>query len=453
MKNTNPVANEQFRDVYTISRLNREVRTVLEGGFPLLWLEGELSNFAKPASGHWYFTLKDQASQVRAAMFRSRNQNLTFTAKNGTKVLVRARVGLYEARGEFQCIVEHMEEAGDGALRCAFDELKQRLDQQGLFSPALKRPIPVLSQCIGIISSATGAAVHDILTTLKRRYPSIPVIIYPVTVQGKQAAPEIVNAFKLAQQRKECDTLILARGGGSLEDLWAFNEEIVVRAIADCTIPVVTGIGHEIDFTIADFVADLRAATPTAAAEACSPDQQGLRNAVSALQQKLTQTMLRIINENAQRLKWYRNHLKHPGRYLQEVTQRIDELSSRFIKSWQQQHVITSTRLQNLQQRLLISGPSTRLQRQKDQQQHLQQRLFNAWQKKFTQQQQQLKLIVRTLDTVSPLATLQRGYAIVKTIHNNQILRSTKDISIGENVSVTLNKGEIICHVEKINNN
>ena len=256
-------ADDRLRDIYTISRLNREVKSVLEGSFPLLWVEGEISNFAQPASGHWYFSLKDEAAQVRCAMFRGRNRQVGFCPENGMQVLIRARIGLYEARGEFQIIAEHMEEAGDGALRRAFEALKQRLAAEGLFDSAHKRAIPERPRCVGVITSPTGAAVHDILTTLRRRFPALPVVIYPVPVQGEGVAAQIADMLALAGRRADCDVLILARGGGSLEDLWAFNEEVVARAIHACPLPVVSGIGHEVDVTIADFVADQRAAAPS----------------------------------------------------------------------------------------------------------------------------------------------------------------------------------------------
>ena len=317
------------RDIYTVSRLNREVRSVLEGSFPLLWIEAEISNFSCPASGHWYFSLKDEANQVRGAMFRNRNRLLRFRPENGMQVLVRARVGLYEARGEFQIIVEHMEEAGDGALRRAFEQLKQRLHIEGLFDPRHKKALPTHPQTIGVITSATGAAIRDILSTLARRFPSLPVIVYPVAVQGQSAATEIREMLQLAEQRNECDVLILARGGGSLEDLWAFNDEQLARSIHQITIPIVTGIGHEIDFTIADFVADHRAPTPTAAAELVSPDQYALQTHLQQLEAQLTSRLSGKLQSYQQHLVWLQKRLPHPARKLQDIAQRLDEAEQR----------------------------------------------------------------------------------------------------------------------------
>ena len=281
------------RDVYSVSRLNREVRTLLERGFGMIWLEGEISNFSRPSSGHWYFSLKDAGAQVRCAMFRQRNMSCAFTARDGQKVLVRARIGLYEPRGEFQLLVEHMEDAGLGALRRRFDELAAALAAEGLFAPERKRPLPALPKRIGVVTSPTGAALRDILHVLARRFPAVPVLIYPVAVQGAQAAAEIVAAIQLAGKRAECDVLILARGGGSLEDLWAFNDERLARVIAASSIPVISGVGHEIDFTIADFAADVRAPTPSAAAELAVPDALEWLSAVGRLGTRLERCMRR----------------------------------------------------------------------------------------------------------------------------------------------------------------
>ncbi|MCU7921893.1 MAG: exodeoxyribonuclease VII large subunit, partial [Candidatus Thiodiazotropha sp. (ex Dulcina madagascariensis)] len=277
------------REIYSVSRLVRETRAILEGSFPLIWVSGELSNLAQPASGHIYFSLKDEAAQVRCAMFRMKRQLLRFRPENGQQVTIRARVSLYEARGEFQLIVEQMEPAGEGALRLAFEQLKHKLATEGLFDSETKKPLPSPPNQLGIITSPTGAAVRDLLTVLRRRFPALPVIIYPVQVQGEDAPRQIIRMLQLANQRQECDLLILSRGGGSLEDLQAFNDEGLARAIHASQIPLVTGIGHEIDFTIADFVADRRAPTPSAAAELVSPDQQEWYQRVTQLARRLSQ--------------------------------------------------------------------------------------------------------------------------------------------------------------------
>ncbi|MCW8848051.1 MAG: exodeoxyribonuclease VII large subunit, partial [Sedimenticola sp.] len=317
------------RDIYSVSRLNSEVRSVLEGSFPLLWVEGEISNLARPASGHIYFSLKDAQAQVRCAMFRMKRQHLRFQPENGLKVLIRARVGLYEGRGEFQLIAEHMEPAGEGDLRQAFDQLKQKLQTEGLFDTAQKRALPILPKRIGIITSPTGAAVQDVLTVLQRRFPAIPLLIFPVVVQGDEAAQSIINALKLAEKRQDCDLLILTRGGGSLEDLMAFNDEGVARTIHQLTIPLISAVGHEIDFTIADFVADQRAPTPSVAAELATPDSQELLDKLNMLQRRVTLGVTRKVKRLTELQQNLNQRLRrsHPGVRLQQQQQYLDELS------------------------------------------------------------------------------------------------------------------------------
>jgi exodeoxyribonuclease VII large subunit len=299
-----PAPETPARDVYTPSRLNREARMLLERGLPALWIEGEISNLSRPSSGHWYFSLKDEAAQIRCAMFRQRNLLARFTPKDGMHVQARGRVSLYEQRGDYQFILDYIEEAGEGALRRKFEVLKAKLAAEGLFNVENKRPLPKLPRRIGVITSPTGAALRDILHVLKRRFCTIPVLVYPVQVQGAAAAPQIASAIRLACERADCDVLILARGGGSLEDLWAFNEEIVARAIHACTIPLISGVGHEVDFTIADFVADVRAPTPTGAAELVVPDCAEWSRSLTMIERRLTGTLRRLLNERAQRFAW-----------------------------------------------------------------------------------------------------------------------------------------------------
>ena len=437
------------RDIYTVSRLNREVRTVLEGSFPLIWLEGELSNLARPGSGHWYFSLKDEAAQVRCAMFRNRNMLVKGKPENGMQVLVRARIGLYEARGEYQLIIEHLEEAGDGALRRAFEQLKAKLDTAGLFDTAHKQPIPPLPRQIGVITSPTGAAIRDILTTLQRRFPGIPVIVYPVPVQGAEAGDEIARMIKLAGERAECDVLLLARGGGSLEDLWAFNEEVVARAMFDCPIPIVSGIGHEVDVTIADFVADQRAPTPTAAAELVSPDQQEWRLRLQQLQNRLQRTVMRGLEARQQQLRYLTTRLPHPGRQVEERLQRLDELELRRNHAMQHDLRHRHAGVNMLQQRLQKFSPLQRLAQYRLQNQNLGQRLLTALRHQLGQQQQQLQNLAHALDTVSPLATLSRGYAIV-TSTDGKILRNAADVNTGEAIHTRLAKGRLVSTVTNI---
>jgi exodeoxyribonuclease VII large subunit len=393
------------RDVYSVSRLNREVRVLLERGFGSLWLEAEISNFARPSSGHWYFSLKDAAAQVRCAMFRQRNMLCAFTARDGQKVLVRARIGLYEPRGEYQLIVDHMEDAGLGALKRQFEELSAKLSQEGLFAAERKRPLPGLPRRIGVITSPTGAAVRDILHVLARRFPAAAVLIYPVPVQGAQAAAEITAALELAGRRAECDVLILARGGGSLEDLWAFNDERLARAIVASPIPVITGIGHEIDFTIADFAADVRAPTPSAAAELVVPDAQEWLDAFTQFAARLQRCMRRRIEERRERLRW-------------------------------------------LTGRASLVSPSARLKLQLSRLESLDQRLGRAWRQAMSSRRDKLLPLIRTLHAVSPLATLERGYAIV-SLESGDILRDAADAKPGAIIEARLARGRVRAKVEE----
>lgn len=440
-----------LRDIYSVSRLNREARTVLEGSFPLIWLEAEISNLARPASGHWYFTLKDEVAQVRCAMFRGRNRLVTCKAENGMQVLVRARIGLYEARGEFQLVIEHMEDAGDGALRRAFDELKLKLQKQGLFDEQHKQVIPEVPECVGVITSDTGAAIRDILTTLKRRFPALPVVVYPVSVQGELAAGQIAQAIQLANKRKDCDVLILARGGGSLEDLWAFNQEKVARAIYNSKLPIISGIGHEVDITIADFVADYRAATPTAAAEHVSPDQLQWSNRLQQLQLRLQRNMQQQLKAHNQTLSWLSSRLPHPGRRVEDWLQRLDELELRRNQAIKHKFRHMQSAVTMCYSQLQQHSPEQSLSRLKLMLTNSRARLHSSWLNLLKSKKQRLTYLTHTLDTVSPLSTLTRGYAIV--VDNKQnVVRNTHQVQKGDTLTTRVANGKIISTVEQTEN-
>ncbi len=438
------------QDIYSVSRLNREACDLLEDSFALLWLEGEISNLARPASGHWYFSLKDQSASVRGAMFRNRNRLLRFQPKNGTQVLVRARISLYEARGEFQIIIEHMEEAGDGALQRAFEELKQRLKQEGLFALTHKQVLPTMPRSIGVITSPSGAAIRDILSTLQRRFPAIAIVIYPVAVQGENASGEIAARIRLASQRHDCDILVLARGGGSLEDLRAFNEEEVARAIYDCSIPLITGIGHEIDFSIADFVADQRAPTPTAAAEMASPDQQVLLQQSQQLFLRLRNNITTSLQGRYQDLHNLHRRLRHPGRRLQDIAQRLDELELRIQQFMQHQLQYKQYALNMLTEKLHRHQPAHQLERKQQQLGDTGHRLRQAMQHRLEHSRQQLQYLTHDLDTISPLATLARGYTITTALDNEHIIRSSHELKTGQRIKTRLLDGHIISKIEKL---
>jgi len=440
------------RDIFTVSRLVRETKAVLEGSFPLLWLEGEISNFSRPSSGHMYFTLKDEAAQVRCAMFRGKNMHLRIKPSNGMQVLVRARLTLYEARGDFQIIIEQMEEAGLGALQRAFEQLKSRLGNEGLFDTRLKQSIPALPKKIGVITSPTGAAIRDVLSVLKRRFPAIPVLIYPVPVQGDSAASEIAKMIKLADKRKDCDVLLLTRGGGSLEDLWAFNEEELARAIHACKTPLVSAIGHEVDFTIADFVADQRAPTPSAAAELVSPDQYDIQQQLEKQFNRLKRQARSRLQQSQQGLDWLEKRLQqqHPGQQLLAKSQRLDELELRLERVVKNNISAKTHVLAQLNNRLQRHAPLQQLSQLEMRQQSLQQRLHHAWERIIANKQQRLVISSRTLNNVSPLATLQRGYAIVQDETNKTVFTDASKLNRGDKISARLAKGSLICTVDEI---
>jgi exodeoxyribonuclease VII large subunit len=437
------------RDIYSVSRLNREVRVLLERGFGSLWLEAEISNFSRPSSGHWYFSLKDATAQVRCAMFRQRNMLCTFTARDGQKVLVRARIGLYEPRGEYQLIVDHMEDAGLGALKRQFEELSAKLKQEGLFAAERKRPLPSLPRRIGIITSPTGAAIRDILHVLARRFPAVAVLIYPVPVQGAQAAAEIIAALEVSGRRAECDVLILARGGGSLEDLWAFNDERLARAIVASRIPVITGIGHEIDFTIADFAADVRAPTPSAAAELVVPDAEEWLNAFVGFGARLQRCMRRRLEEHRERLRWLTGRLGQvsPVARLGAQAQRLDELEQCLVRAMRRRLQEHRERLRWLTGRAAQVTPSTRLAQQRLRLQNLNQQLHRAGRHLLDSRREKLLPLIRTLNAISPLATLERGYAIV-SIQGGEILRDAAHVRPGTIIEARLAQGRVRAKVE-----
>ncbi len=401
---------DAFASAITVSQLNRQAKTLLESGLARLWVEGEISNLARPASGHLYFSLKDKSAQIRAAFFRTRQRGPTIGLKDGDQVLVFGRVSIYEARGEFQLIVEQVEPAGEGALRRQYEVLKKMLAAEGLFDDNRKQDLPALPACIGVITSPTGAAIRDIISVLGRRFPSIPVVVYPAAVQGEAAPPELIAALETAIRRDECDVLIMGRGGGSLEDLWAFNNEKLARAIAACPIPIVSAVGHEIDFTIADFVADLRAPTPSGAAEIVVPDRADWLRTISSLAARIARLGQRAIEDRGQTLDWLARRLAH-------------------------------------------SSPSAMLQRSVARLGNLRQRLSAGARHAVANNTHRLELAMRGLHSVSPLATLERGYAIVEDAQSGKVLISATDTTPGSDIRARLAKGELLATVTSVKDN
>jgi exodeoxyribonuclease VII large subunit len=436
------------REVYSVSRLNREVRVLLERGLGVVWIEGELSNFSQPASGHWYFSLKDRDAQLRCAMFRMKNVLVGFTPRPGMQVLIRGRVSVYEARGEYQLIADTLEEAGVGALKREFERLKIRLAAEGLFAPERKRALPRFPRRIGVITSPSGAALHDILHVLARRYPPAAVLIYPTLVQGADAAPALVAALRSASARAECDVLILARGGGSLEDLWAFNDERVARAIHASALPVVSGVGHEVDFTIADFVADLRAPTPSGAAELVTPDGAAWLQSVARTSQRLHGAMRRELHVSAARFSAaaHRLQLSHPGVRLHQQMQRLDDMTQRLAGAARANLQRDRLRLMDARGGLLRNSPQHRVQEFLARQHNAGARLEQALKAQLARAAHRLALLQRALHAVSPLATLTRGFAIV-TRADGTVVTDAAAIEVGAQIEARLARGSIAARV------
>jgi exodeoxyribonuclease VII large subunit len=437
------------RDVYTVSRLNREARALLERGLGVLWIEGELTNFSQPSSGHWYFTLKDRDAQLRCAMFRQRNFGLKFTPSAGLHVLARGRISLYAPRGEYQLIIDHLEEAGLGALNRQFEQLKTKLAAEGLFAAARKRALPKFPRRVGVITSPSGAAIRDILNILRRRFPPARVLIHPTSVQGAAAVPEILAALNLAVVRSECDVLIVARGGGSIEDLWAFNDERVARAICASPIPVVSGVGHEIDFTIADFVADARAPTPSGAAELVVPEGKACLEALVRIGERLSFAMRRelraltaLFDATERRLA-----LAHPGARLTQQEQRLDDVEQRLVNAMRSSLLGTSHRLAELWADLLHCAPDEAVNEFRLKHDALATRLRHAVHGLLSAAEHRLAIAGKTLDTVSPLATLGRGFAIVTRARDGTLVTDASTIQTGDEIEARLAKGKLKARV------
>lgn len=427
-----------LRPVLTVTELNHNVKIILEQALPLLWVTGEISNLKQYPSGHWYFTLKDANAQVRCVMFRHKNQYLDWQLKEGMRVEIHALVTLYEARGDYQLTVENIRRAGLGLLYEAFEQLKAKLEQAGLFNPAHKQLPPAFPKQVGIITSPNTAALHDVLTTLQRRMPSLPIIIYPVPVQGDGAAAKIANAIRLAMNRAECDVLILCRGGGSIEDLWAFNEEVVAQAIYACSIPIVTGIGHETDFTIADFVADLRAPTPTGAAQIVSPNAQEIIRHLNHLNQRLQLSTQRNLENRMQRIDLISHRLLHPGERIAHQFKHLQHLKERFSNAWARYSETRIWQLNKYNQRIYASQPD--LPALFKQQYEWASRLRRAIMHRIEILENTLQHQRAHLVHLNPQSVLTRGYSIAYTL-DGCILRNWKQILPNEDVQISLAEG------------
>jgi exodeoxyribonuclease VII large subunit len=424
--------------VISVAELNRVARAAVERGVPLVWVAGEISNFKRYDSGHCYFTLKDEAAQVDAVMFRHKAQYLDWQPQNGMQVEVRATATVYEARGKFQLVVDAMRRAGLGALYAAFEKLKAKLEQEGLFDPALKRELPAFPRTVGVVTSPQAAALRDVITALRRRMPGINVIIYPTPVQGEGAGSKIAEAIGLAGSRAECDVLIVCRGGGSIEDLWAFNEEAVARAIRACPLPVVSGVGHETDFTIADFAADMRAPTPTAAAELVSPDGAKLRRDVALLGQQLTRVFQRGLEDRMQRMDFLSRRLTHPGERIRNQQVHLQHLATRLRGAWRRGTDEQSWQLRDAGQRLRVAAPDAEALLL--QQQELARRLHGALRNLLTAAGERVQGAQAHLLHLNPERVLDRGYSITETA-DGAIVRDSAQLAAGQELKITLARG------------
>ena len=445
--------NRTQNPVLSVSELNQYAKGVLEMHVGKVWVSGEVSNFSQPASGHWYFTLKDQTAQIRCAMFKGKNRFVRANIANGQQILLQGSVSIYAGRGDYQMIADYIEESGVGALQRQFEELKIKLAAEGLFEPIHKKPLPTNPKHIAVITSATGAAVHDILTVLNERYPLLQITLIAAAVQGEQAAAQLCRALHLAEHWNNTeddifDAIIFGRGGGSIEDLWPFNEEMVARTLFQCPIPIISAVGHEVDTTIADYVADVRAPTPSAAAEMISPDQHTLSQQLDYYEQQFKQNISSRLIQVQQKLDTAKAGLRHPGERLQMTKQRFEHLKQRLVQIQSQQLQKSQQQLQTQQQGLLRFNPEKTLQGHKESLQQLETQLEKLTHLQLGKKQQQLAHIAHVLESVSPLATLKRGYAIVK--QEQKIIRDSSGIAIGDTITAKLAKGELDCEVKAI---
>ena len=445
---------ELFPPLLTVSELTRHIRSNLEQQFPSVWVEGEISNLRCPSSGHQYFTLKDQASQIRAVLFRSQAERLKFALQDGLEVLVFGRLTVYEPRGDYQLLLEAVEPKGIGALQLAFRQLKSKLEAEGIFQDSRKRTLPAFPERIGVVTSPVGAALHDLLTIMHRRWPLARVLIAPVSVQGGVAAGQVAAAIQmfnhLSPQFGKVEVLIVGRGGGSIEDLWAFNEEQVVRAIADSSIPIVSAVGHETDVTLADLAADFRAPTPSAAAELVVPDCMLVKAQVRQHRIRLERAFKSLVSALTVRIQQMSQRLPEPRLIIGHFVQRVDELERQLYRKVK--HGYRNIQLLLLQHQSAIweANPLSTIQREQGRLTELNRHMVQGMQNSILLGRHQLKLLISQLHQLSPLAVLARGYAIVKDFRSGKVLKKSTDTMVGAEVHATLSEGELVCRVQKI---
>jgi exodeoxyribonuclease VII large subunit len=443
-----------MNDILTVSQLNDDIKAFLEEAFGMIWVEGEVSNLRRPQSGHTYFTLKDEKSQIRAVYFRQhgyvRNRAAGFDLEDGMRIICRARLSAYPPRGEYQLIIESVEPQGVGALQKAFEQLKARLAAEGLFDTTRRKELPYLPRCVGVITSTTGAVIKDILNVTRRRFPSVNILIAPARVQGKEAAGEIIAALHNLQTCGKVDVIIIARGGGSLEDLMPFNDEALARAIFHSSIPIVSAVGHETDFTICDFVADLRAPTPSAAAELVLPLQAELQDRLQTFRQRLISAERRFIVGQKDNLSQLKMRFKDPRRFLIDFTIHLDDLRERIRRAALQNSRLASSRLRQLELGLQSRNPERMIRERRIMLENLEKNIIAGWRQCLSRAREKLDKNAALLDSLSPLGVLQRGYSITRRLSNGEIIRQASRLTLGERIAIQLDQGNLAARVEKI---
>jgi exodeoxyribonuclease VII large subunit len=439
---------DNTQEIISVSEINRRAKSILEENFPFVWIQGEVSNFFSAASGHWYFSLKDESSEIRCAMFANRSHRITFEPKDGDHLVLNGTLSIFEGRGQYQIIVEHIELAGEGALLKAFEELKKKLLTEGLFDDSLKKKLPSYPRSIAVVTSPDGAVIQDIINVLSRRSPFFNLTVVPTLVQGEKAAPLICEALNKASDLENIDLIILARGGGSIEDLWAFNNEEVARAIVNCPIPLVSAVGHETDFTISDFVADIRAPTPSIAAEIISQPYSELKETLEGYQSYLLKSVESQFDSQRTRITNLIKRIRHPGDKLREIGQKVDYLETALIQEMHQKVSFKKNQLNLTQLSLQQNSPQNKVKEAKVYLQNASKDLLKAFNLKIERKRKLLGELVATIEAVSPLSVLARGYSIISTEPDGKILSSSDQVKIGQTISAVLNKGSIKAEVK-----
>jgi len=439
---------DNTQEIISVSEINRRAKSILEENFPFVWIQGEVSNFFSAASGHWYFSLKDESSEIRCAMFANKSHRITFEPKNGDHLVLNGTLSIFEGRGQYQIIVEHIELAGEGALLKAFEELKKKLLTEGLFDDSLKKKLPSYPRGIAVVTSPDGAVIQDIINVLSRRSPFFSLTVVPTLVQGEKAAPLICEALNKASDLENIDLIILARGGGSIEDLWAFNNEEVARAIVNCSIPLVSAVGHETDFTISDFVADIRAPTPSIAAEIISQPYSELKETLEGYQSYLLKSVESQFDSQRTRITNLIKRIRHPGDKLREIGQKVDYLETALIQEMHQKVSFKKNQLNLTQLSLQQNSPQNKVKEAKVYLQNASKDLLKAFKLKIERKRKLLGELVATIEAVSPLSVLARGYSIISTEPEGKILSSSNQVKIGQTISAVLNKGSIKAEVK-----